>query len=95
MFYIHNLVCSSTTASADYTSRVSQEVVITLPVSGSVYCTDIVINEDILVEGDEMFLVSLTTNDPAVDLANDEAQITILDNDRKTINVDVTVVPHQ
>ena len=75
-------VCSITD-SADYSPLVSQEVIITSPSTGSVYCAPIGIIDDILVEGDEMFVVSLTTNDPAIDLVNDEAQITIVDNDRK------------
>ena len=61
----------------------SQEVVITDPVLGSTYCAPITINDDLLVEGDEMFQVILTTSDNAIDLATTEAQVTIVDDDRK------------
>ena len=58
-------------------------MIITDPALGSTYCVPVTINDDDLVEGDEVFQVSLTTNDTAIDLATTEAEITIVDDDRK------------
>lgn len=68
---------------ADYNPLLSHEVVITRPSSGSTYCAGIDINDDILVEGDELFLVSVMSSDPAVELLASEVQVTIMDDDRK------------
>ena len=44
-------------------------------------CVDVEINQDESLEVDEMFLVTLTSSDPAAILEPDVTEITILDDD--------------
>ena len=44
-------------------------------------CLDVTIEDDTALEEEETFTVTLTTENTAVTLDNDETEVTILDND--------------
>ena len=50
------------------------------PVS-SMYCFNVTINDDMLVEYDEDFLVSVSSADPAIISPNSTKRVTIVNND--------------
>ena len=47
-------------------------------------CTEILINDDEIVEGPESYMVVVTTSDPAVDIFRMRSLLTIADNDRES-----------
>ena len=47
----------------------------------TIQCVEIPIMDDIILENDESFSVSLSTNDGAVNILQDQALVTITDND--------------
>ena len=47
---------------------------------------NIPINNDILVEGNENFIVFLSSNDPRADISGSPASVTIIDDDGKTVH---------
>ena len=49
--------------------------------NGAMQCLSITVIEDTALEGEETFLVTLTTSNPVVMLGNTEAVVTIEDND--------------
>lgn len=48
-------------------------------------CASVIVNDDSTLENNEIFLVELTTADEAVQLNPTSANITIIDNDSKTV----------
>ena len=50
-----------------------------------IQCVEISIMDDIILEYDESFSVSLSTTDGAVNILQDQAVVTITDNDRMTL----------
>ena len=46
-----------------------------------IQCVEILIMDDIILESDESFSVSLSTTDGAVNILQDQAVVTITDND--------------
>ena len=46
-----------------------------------IQCVEIPIMDDIILENDEFFIVSLGTTDGAVNILQDQAVVTITDND--------------
>ena len=48
-------------------------------------CASVIVNDDSTLENNEIFLVELTTADEAVQLNPSSADITIIDNDSKTV----------
>ena len=50
-----------------------------------IQCVEILIMDDIILESDESFSVSLGTTDGAVNILQDQAVITITDNDSMTL----------
>ena len=68
-------------AGSDYVS-VSMDVVFPAGTSnGGMQCIDVTIIDDIEMEGDETFTVTLTTSSSTVNLVNAVTTITITDND--------------
>ena len=49
--------------------------------SGELQCIAISISDDTVLENDEIFLVSLTSTDPSVNLNREFADVTIIDDD--------------
>ena len=47
------------------------------------HCFNVTILSDLLVESDEVFLVKLSTDEPQVVLSPEEAEVAIINNDRK------------
>ena len=47
----------------------------------TIQCVEILITDDVILESDEAFSVSLSTNDGAVNVLQDQALVTITDND--------------
>lgn len=47
----------------------------------TIQCVEIPIMDDVILENDESFSVSLSTNDGAVNILQDQAVVTITDND--------------
>lgn len=47
----------------------------------TIQCVEILITDDVILESDEAFSVSLSTNDGAVNILQDQALVTITDND--------------
>ena len=65
----------------DYTSVSSDEVFPSGSTDGAMKCVNITILDDITVEGNHSFTVTLTTSDPDVMLGNNVTIITITEND--------------
>lgn len=66
--------------SLDY---VTSSVDLTLDGASSRNCTNVTIIDDDISENIEDFLVSLTEEDPGVEVDRDEATVQIMDNDSK------------
>lgn len=82
IFILVNLFCtvllSQCTDGLDFTS-VQMSLIF---VQGTtIQCMEIPIMDDIVLEDDESFSVSLSTNDGAVNILQDQAVVTITDND--------------
>ncbi len=56
-----------------------------IPASGLLFCVDINITDDDVLEGDQYFLLYLYSDDPGVLLRNNVTFITIIDNDSKIL----------
>ena len=54
-------------------------------------CANITINDDLIVEYDEEFSVYLSTYDPVIIDPIEEANVTIIDNDRKCLQPPVSI----
>ncbi len=65
----------------DYTSASSDLIFTSGSNVNAVRCVDISLLEDIALEGNQTFSVTLSTSDPDVMLGNDIITITITDND--------------
>ena len=75
------IVCSSYSDTEDFTSAPHT---LTLDGSSSTACANITINDDDILEDQEEFMVTLTEDDPRVDVDRDQATVLITDNDSKT-----------
>ena len=72
---------SSAVEDSDYTSISSDIVFLSGSTDGTSQCVHITIIDDIALEGNQTFTVTLMTSDPDVRLGNDVTVITIEDND--------------
>lgn len=66
-------------AGGDYSS-INEELIIS-PVQDPVQCIEATIVDDDIVESNEVFSISLMTNQPGVNFESDEATVTIIDNE--------------
>ena len=82
IFILVNLFCtmllSQCTDGLDFTLVQMSLIFVQAP---TIQCVEILIMDDIILENDESFSVSLSTNDGAVNVLQDQALVTITDND--------------
>ena len=68
-------------AGSDYTAVSTDEVFVPSSDTNAMQCVSITIEDDEALEGDETFIVILTTSEPIVMLEMNETTIAIMDND--------------
>ncbi len=85
----HHPCLSLGAVGADYTA-VSSDLVFSETVSR--VCRNVSTEEDDILEGDEEFLLDLTTSDPSVQLNPNVATVTITDDGESTVDREIFVV---
>ena len=70
----------SPSAGADY---VEERLTLTFPAGETTDVVEIEIIDDIIVEGDEYFLIHMTTEDAGVTIATAYANVTLIEDDSK------------
>ena len=50
------------------------------------FAVGLIITNDLIVEDNETFVVSLSSSDPSIDVSSPQSQVTIIDNDSKFPN---------
>jgi hypothetical protein len=86
MYENASLICcvNFPTAPGDYVPVVDVPLSFSIGAAvNSTSCANITINDDVIVEYDEEFTVSLTTTDPVIIEPIRESNVTIIDNDCK------------
>ena len=76
---------SSYTHAVDFSLSNQTLVFIAGDTAGAQQCAFVDITDDIIVENNETFVISFATVDPAVEFLTDQAAVTIIDDDGKSM----------
>jgi len=74
-------ICHTAVSTSDYSRISSNETFTPGSMSNATRCVNLMITDDSVLEGDQIFTVMLTTSDPDVVLGPSVTIITIIDND--------------